>query len=517
MAYNSAYFGSQVDAAVGAVRSKENTWDGKQDKLTGVQGQIVGFDSNGEAVPQAAPNVGVTSFNGRSGAVSPQSGDYTAAQVGAVPTNRTINGQALNANITLDAADVGAVPTTRTVNGHALSANVTLDAEDVGARPDTWTPTAAQVGAVPTSRTVNGKALSSNITLSASDVGAVPTSRTVNGKALSSNITLTASDVGAGPGKRTARFTVGTSTAGWTAADCDYLCDGSADQTEINNAINALPSTGGEIVILDGTYNITGPINMSKANVKLSGNGAATVLKRMWRNSSATQGIVIVTGDSCCITSITFDGNSGSYHGINNKAIYINSDNNIIANNIVKNDYAGIYANTGTVNETISGNICINNENTGILSQADNSTINGNVCNSTTLGIEVEGNQNAVNGNVCSNNSASGIAANGDNNSVSGNACISDWHGIAVGGENNSVCGNVCKDNSRNGVSVTGNQNVITGNICMRGTGITSDYASNQYTIQCTGSYNLIIGNNIRGKNYSDSGSGNTWADNKYS
>ena len=59
--------------------------------------------------------------------------------------------------------------------------------------------TASEVGAVPTSRTVNSKALSSNITLSASDVSAVPTSRTVNGKALSSNITLSASDVSALP------------------------------------------------------------------------------------------------------------------------------------------------------------------------------------------------------------------------------------------------------------------------------------------------------------------------------
>ena len=57
--------------------------------------------------------------------------------------------------------------------------------------------TASEVGAVPTTRTVNNKALSANITLSASDVSAVPTSRTVNGKALSSNITLSASDVSA--------------------------------------------------------------------------------------------------------------------------------------------------------------------------------------------------------------------------------------------------------------------------------------------------------------------------------
>ena len=41
------------------------------------------------------------------------------------------------------------------------------------------TYTASEVGAVPTTRTVNGKALSSNITLSASDVGALPSTTTI--------------------------------------------------------------------------------------------------------------------------------------------------------------------------------------------------------------------------------------------------------------------------------------------------------------------------------------------------
>lgn len=45
-------------------------------------------------------------------------------------------------------------------------------------------------------------------------------------------------------GKRTARFSIGTSTNGWTANDCDYLCDGTDDQVEINAAIQALPSGG---------------------------------------------------------------------------------------------------------------------------------------------------------------------------------------------------------------------------------------------------------------------------------
>ena len=41
---------------------------------------------------------------------------------------------------------------------------------------------------------------------------------------------------------------------------------------------------------------------MSKDNVKLSGNGAATVLKRMW-DSSSVEGVITVTAENggCCI------------------------------------------------------------------------------------------------------------------------------------------------------------------------------------------------------------------------
>lgn len=40
---------------------------------------------------------------------------YTASEVGAVPTTRTVNGKALSGNITLSAADVGALPSTTTL------------------------------------------------------------------------------------------------------------------------------------------------------------------------------------------------------------------------------------------------------------------------------------------------------------------------------------------------------------------------------------------------------------------
>ena len=147
-----------------------------------------------------------------------------------------INQGGTNASIASEAlANLGAVPTTRTVNNKALSSDITLTASDVGAAASNHTHTAADVGAVPATRTINSKALSSDVTLSASDIGAaesshnhsvsditsgtlpisrggtnattasaaltslgaVPTTRTVNNKALSSDITLSASDVSA--------------------------------------------------------------------------------------------------------------------------------------------------------------------------------------------------------------------------------------------------------------------------------------------------------------------------------
>lgn len=70
----------ETDEAIANIQTQVNA---KQAKLTGTAGQVVGFDSSGNAVAQAAPDTGVTTFNGRTGAVMPQNGDYTAAQVGA--------------------------------------------------------------------------------------------------------------------------------------------------------------------------------------------------------------------------------------------------------------------------------------------------------------------------------------------------------------------------------------------------------------------------------------------------
>lgn len=88
---------------------------------------------------------------------------------GKVPTSRTVNGKALNANISLSASDVGASP-----SSHSHDDRYYTESEIDEKLANKANATHTHSNYVPTTRTVNGKALSANITLSASDVGALP-------------------------------------------------------------------------------------------------------------------------------------------------------------------------------------------------------------------------------------------------------------------------------------------------------------------------------------------------------
>ena len=59
----------------------------------------------------------------------------------------------------------------------------------------------------------------------------------------------------------------------------DYVCDGTADQVEIQKAIDSLPSSGGMIELLEGTFNFSDDVEITKSNVTIRGAGRATVLK----------------------------------------------------------------------------------------------------------------------------------------------------------------------------------------------------------------------------------------------
>lgn len=86
-------------------------------------------------------------------------------------------------------------------------------------------------------------------------------------------------DRGAGP----CRVVVGTTERGWTAEDCDYLCDGIADDVEINAAIaEVVAGKGGEILLLNGSYFLEAPIAFANTGgyyITLIGNGDCTSLR----------------------------------------------------------------------------------------------------------------------------------------------------------------------------------------------------------------------------------------------
>ena len=265
-----------------------------------------------------------------------------------------------------------------------------------------------------------------------------------------------------GEGKRTARFVIGTTQAGWTAGDVDYLCTGTDDHVQINNALNALPAGGGEIVILDGTYNIEGAIHVAKDNTTLRGNGNATVLKRIYNSASTDEGntargLITLNGKKGCkIKDLYIDGNRDNYSSTYNYGIYLVSSSS---------------------DNTVTGNICNNNGNTGIcLSSSNNNTMSGNTCNNNgTYGIDLDNsNNNTVTGNTCNNNGPYGIRSgkSSSDNTISGNTCNNNVSGIYLNNSNNStITGNTCNNNETYGIYLFSSgdntiNNTISGNTC---------------------------------------------------
>lgn len=147
---------------------------------------------------------------------------YTASEIGAVPTTRTINGKALSSDVTLTASDINALPSTTFIP--TKTSDITNDSGFITSADITdvykYKGTKANYSELPTTNNVVGDvwnvtnayndypegtnfawdgstwdALGGSVDLS----GYVPTSTTINGQALTSNIVLTANDVNALP------------------------------------------------------------------------------------------------------------------------------------------------------------------------------------------------------------------------------------------------------------------------------------------------------------------------------
>lgn len=284
-----------------------------------------------------------------------------------------------------------------------------------------------------------------------------------NGYAGIDDVTTTLSDMWSDRVAPPTTITISSSTSKHMLT-ADYYCSGTNDQTVINNAISALPSTGGKIVLLEGTYNISGQINVNKPNVTICGMGNSTVLnckQGIW-GIAATQ-----TNFTVANLKMTFDTYNGNGNSI---CIYASGSRCKFENLDLSNAVYGINCGGGY------------------------SIIRNVTATDNRINIHLGSGHNVVSDCYSENAQETGVRIEGEYNIVA-NCHISDAeiYGILlISGGKNKVAGNVIKKDS---------------------------YSDSQHSIRVTSStYNSCSDNIMIGKNYTNAGgTTNTFSNNKYS
>lgn len=107
-----------------------------------------------------------------------------------------------------------------------------------------------------------------------------------------------------------------TLVVGLPGTACDYEVNVNAAQTAINNALSALPATGGEVLLnWNQAVTITGPITINKQNVHLRGLGFTTEIKRGYTTTADTSGMIEIRNSRASVRHLTLNGNKASYSG----------------------------------------------------------------------------------------------------------------------------------------------------------------------------------------------------------
>jgi len=286
-------------------------------------------------------------------------------------------------------------------------------------------------------------------------------------------------------------------------AQADYVCDGVNDHIEIQAALDALPATGGEVFLLDGTYYIESSLILDSYQT-LRGCGRNTILT----TTTADLDIITATGGAgsekvgILIADLCVDGNAG---GVANDIgiLWTYVDHSKIEHVWSQdNGEDGISFNRNCDFNQIAGNTCQANLNYGIYIYTSNDNIiSNNICQGNSIGIYIyTSSHNTINGNTCQGSSTNGIylrtACN--NNTVVGNTCQGNGYGVWLDtSNNNTVVGNTCQGNGDHGIGLySSNNNTIVGNTCVENSQDTDNNADNIYLADCD--YNLIASNLCR-------------------
>jgi len=213
--------------------------------------------------------------------------------------------------------------------------------------------------------------------------------------------------------------------------EADYRCNGTNDHVQIQAAIDALPAGGGEVKLLEGTFNVEASINLD-SNQTLSSCGRNTIL------TTSTAGIAFLSAiggagtekTGIVIADLQIDGGVGTVSSAGIHFTYVdysfiqnvysrrhsdygifleNSDFNTIVGNTCRWNTRGIYLYNSSSN-TIVGNTCRENGEEGIyLDASSNNTVSGNTLTENSQDVDntyddiflYDSDYNNIQGNTC--------------------------------------------------------------------------------------------------------------------
>lgn len=256
-------------------------------------------------------------------------------------------------------------------------------------------------------------------------------------------------------------YTVGLATSR-NGHGADYVCTGAKDQVCIQKAITACGGNPCKIVLLEGTYNLTGSINWTQNNLWLDGMGPGKTILKISNTPVPILSDSTATGPSprigSIVTNIEFDRSSDTKDGtITRKCISLPFSKRAIVDHVYVHDGGA----TCIATDYSQGTIVTNNrvENCGTTSATTgNSGLGMGTGEYTTEPLIMS--NNVITGTGFAGvliEAQTGGSVGQSNNYIVANNIITNGaqYGIMIRGAGNvNITGNVIRQNTKNGIQV---------------------------------------------------------------
>ncbi|MFA5401655.1 MAG: right-handed parallel beta-helix repeat-containing protein [Dehalococcoidia bacterium] len=242
-------------------------------------------------------------------------------------------------------------------------------------------------------------------------------------------------------------------------AAANYVCDGVADNVEIQAAIDALPAGGGKVVLLEGTFNLASTLT-GIVGLALVGCGKNTIL--FLSDGAECHMVNLVNLSDVSICDIVFDGNRAGQTVAAHIVRIENTPDVYLEYLEVKNAAQhGIIAVAVGSNGRIIVQSCYTHDNgdainvgSGVyLANADNSVVSDLISHDNTAdGCQFINSDNLVISATCVDNDRYGIMLDASHNAIIKGICKGSSVGCYMGASNYANMDIVSQDNKLDGI-----------------------------------------------------------------